>query len=109
MDTTNATVTDTLNITLSLNGTSAVMQVELFGAVVPNTVANFKNLCLNTGINTYHNSSKAKNYDNAKFYKIVAGFFAIGGDIVKNDGTGGEANDGMLLKDENFILKVKYL
>ena len=84
------------------------IQVELFGAVVPNTVANFKNLCLNTGVKTYHDNSKDKNYIDAKFYKIVAGFFAVGGDIVNNDGTGGEANDGMLLADENFILKVSF-
>mmetsp|Transcript_7228 Transcript_7228/g.8178 ORF Transcript_7228/g.8178 Transcript_7228/m.8178 type:complete len:154 (-) Transcript_7228:50-511(-) len=87
------------------------MQVQLFGAVVPNTATNFKTLCLNSAVNTYHNSSKAKNYNEAVFYKIVSGFYAIGGDIVNNDGTGGEANGGMLLADENFILKhdTKYL
>mmetsp|Transcript_9962 Transcript_9962/g.11190 ORF Transcript_9962/g.11190 Transcript_9962/m.11190 type:complete len:128 (-) Transcript_9962:42-425(-) len=60
---------------------------------------------------TYQKATKAKNYKNANFYKIVAGFYAVGGDIVNNDGTGGEANSGMLLKDENFSLnhEAKYL
>ena len=84
MDTTNATVTDTLAITLTLNGTDSQMKVELFGNVVPNTVANFKSLCLNADtVFTLQNPSKARNYNNAEFYKIVKGFFAIGGDIGK--------------------------
>lgn len=65
MNTTNATVTDTLALTLTLNGTDVVMNVELFGLVVPNTVANFKALCTNADtVMTYHDNTKAKNYKN---------------------------------------------
>ena len=103
------------------------MKVELFGNVVPNTVANFKSLCLNADtVFTLQNPSKARNYNNAEFYKIVKGFFAIGGDIgklqviynylslhymliVNNDGTSGEAEAGMVMADENFVLKVTHL
>ena len=102
-------MTDTLAITLTLDATDVVLKVELFGQVVPKTVANFKNLCLNADtVKTYHDNTKARNYKDSKFYKIVSGFFAIGGDIINNDGTGGEADSGMLLADENFILKVSY-
>lgn len=108
MDTSNATVTDTLVLNMTLDTTNVQMEIELFGDVVPNTVANFKALCLNDNTQmTYHDNTKPRNYNDAEFYKIVAGFFAVGGDIVKNDGTGGEADAGMLLKDENFILKVR--
>ena len=31
----------------------------------------------------------------------------IGGDIVNNDGTGNEAETGMVMRDENFLLKHK--
>ena len=47
-----------------------------------------------------------ENYKEANFYKVISGFFAIGGDIVNNDGTSGEANSGMLFADENFNLNV---
>ena len=88
MNTVNATVTDTLAITVTLSGTDYVMKVELFGNVVPNTVANFKSLCLNANtVKTYQNSAIAKNYNNSKIYKILAGHFAVMGDMINNDGT----------------------
>lgn len=74
--TTNATVTDTLAITLTLDGVDVQMKVELFGLVVPNTVANFKALCLNNNtVYTLQDGAKARNYNDAIFYKIVEGFF----------------------------------
>ena len=107
MNTSNATVTDTLAFTFTIGGTDYVMNVELFGNVVPNTVANFKSLSLNSNtVKTYQNSAVSKNYNNAKIYKVLAGHFAVMGDMLNNDGTGGEANSGMLLMDENFVLKV---
>lgn len=78
-------MTDTLAITLTLDSTDVQMKVELFGDVVPNTVTNFKNLCLNDDTQfTLQDTVKERNYNDAEFYKIIKGFYAMGGDIGKS-------------------------
>ena len=109
VDTQTATVTQTLNVTLDLAGTTGqLIQIELFGNVNPATIANFETLCLNTAGTeaTYQTGTfQDKTYHGNSVFKVIQGFYAVTGDIVNNDGTGNEANSGMVMRDENFELK----
>ena len=61
--------------------------------IVPKTCENFIELCKN------------KAYKNNKFHRLVNDFCIQGGDITKNNGTGGISIYGHTFDDENFKLK----
>ena len=65
---------------------------ELNNDVVPKTCKNFIDLCKN------------KAYKNVKFHRLVKDFCLQGGDITKNDGSGGISIYGNQFDDENFKL-----
>uniref|UniRef100_A0A7S3GCA7 Peptidyl-prolyl cis-trans isomerase n=1 Tax=Palpitomonas bilix TaxID=652834 RepID=A0A7S3GCA7_9EUKA len=78
---------------------------ELFDESVPKTAENFRKLC--TGESGDGREGKPLHFKNTIFHRIEEGFMAQGGDVTKNDGTGGESalTLGRTFNDENFILK----
>ncbi|XP_054829021.1 ranBP2-like and GRIP domain-containing protein 3 isoform X2 [Eublepharis macularius] len=70
--------------------------VELFSYIVPRTAENFRALC--TG-------EKGFGFRNSIFHRIVPGFVCQGGDITKQDGSGGRSIYGDSFEDENFEVK----
>jgi cyclophilin family peptidyl-prolyl cis-trans isomerase len=82
--------------------------IELFGDVVPITVENFRCLCSGEkGISAV--TGQKLHYKGCKFHRIIPGSVVQGGDITKNNGTGGvsiygQDGDGTFA-DENFKLK----
>ena len=89
------------------------MRIKLFTNTVPKTVANFKKLCEPgaTPAKSVHDTAKDKHYVGSKFFRIWKGFFLHGGDYIYNTGKGNEGADGMVFRDENFLIKhdQKYL
>jgi len=73
---------------------------ELFADKLPKTCENFRCLCTGEKSTPY----KSLSYKNSCFTKIIRQFCAIGGDITKGDGTGGESIYGPKFKDESFII-----
>ncbi|KAJ8013025.1 hypothetical protein DPEC_G00049020 [Dallia pectoralis] len=69
---------------------------ELFSHIVPKTAENFRVLC--TGHNGFglHNSI---------FHRIVPDYICQGGDITKQDGSGGRSIYGDKFEDENFDVR----
>jgi peptidylprolyl isomerase len=82
---------------VSIDGSDAGKIVfELAEDVVPNTVKNFKALCSTGGKFTYANT---------KMHTVFKGVAVMGGDVEKNDGTGGHSGLGTrYIADENFII-----
>ena len=73
----------------------------LFGGVVPKTVENFRALC--TGEKGKGKvSNMTLHYKGTKFHKVIPGLQAEGGDVVWNDGRGGESIYGKDFKNENY-------
>ena len=82
----------------------------LFGDIVPKTCENFRALC--TGEKGNGTQGKPLHYKGSKFYNIESCYGAFGGDIIHNNGSGGESIYGMKFADENFKLNFddkKYL
>lgn len=76
--------------------------IELFKHITPKTAENFRCLC--TGEKGIGKQGKKLCYKKSMFHRIVPGSYAQGGDIIKNNGTGGESiYDGKPFEDENFI------
>ena len=81
-------------MTKALMDTEAgLIELELFEADAPNTVANFVKL------------AKDGFYDGLAFHRVIPGFMAQGGDFTNGNGTGGESIYGAKFADENFELK----
>eukprot|EP01080_Neovahlkampfia_damariscottae_P005066 gene5066-8666_t len=66
--------------------------IGLYGTIVPKTVENFKQLALR----------KENGYTNTKIHRMIRDYIIQGGDIINNDGTGGESIYGKHFDDENF-------
>ncbi|TNV75412.1 hypothetical protein FGO68_gene7460 [Halteria grandinella] len=85
---------------ISIGGVPAGrLEFELFNNC-PKTSENFKMLCLGERISSL--THKPLTYKGAIFHRIVPGFMCQGGDITKQNGTGGESIYGQRFEDENF-------
>ncbi|XP_075162303.1 cyclophilin 40 [Haematobia irritans] len=79
------------------------MIIELRKDVVPKTAENFRALC--TGEKGIGKLGKPLHYKGIHFHKITRVYVAQSGDVVNNDGTGGESIYGPVFEDENFTLE----
>eukprot|EP00906_Rhabdomonas_costata_P030964 RCo043767 len=77
--------------------------LELFADVCPKTAENFRCLC--TGEKGTGKAGKKLCYESSSFHRVIPGFIVQGGDITRNNGTGGESIFGDKFPDENFTLR----
>jgi len=84
------------------------IEIILFDDVAPRSAENFRKLC--TGEGGVGASGKRLHYKGSKlFHMSPNGLLLKGGDIVNNDGTGGDSIHGLRFPDEDFSRKhVKY-
>ncbi|KAG0618584.1 hypothetical protein M758_4G075600 [Ceratodon purpureus] len=73
--------------------------IEVFAHITPKTAENFRCLC--AGEKGIGKQGKKLSYRKSIFYRIIPGAYVQGGDIIKNNGTGGESiYDGNPFEDE---------
>lgn len=85
------------------------IEFELFPALCPRTVENFRCLCTGekgVAARSWYNwmlgRSTLLHYKGNRFHRIVPGFMAQGGDIEHNDGDGGRCIYGTSVFDDEF-------
>ncbi|CAL7932770.1 unnamed protein product [Xylocopa violacea] len=72
------------------------IQFELYDDIVPQTCANFAELC---------RGNNNLSYKNTPFHRIVSGYWCQGGDVTKFNGSGGTSIYGESFENENFNLR----
>ena len=72
----------------------------LYGDAFPKTVENFMALC--TGEKGVGENGKPLHYKGSKFYRVIRRHLAEGGDIINQDGSGGESIYGPDFRVEGF-------
>lgn len=72
---------------------------QLFDDEVPKTCKNFRYLCSHGLFN-----KDKPSYQDTSFHRVIKDFMIQGGDITRNDGTGGYSIYGENFNDENFNL-----
>ena len=76
---------------------------ELFADTAPLTSENFRGLCTGEyGTFVSEGLARPLSYVNSEIFKINKGNYIQGGDIAKNNGTGGHSIYGPKFNDENF-------
>ena len=82
------------------------LEMTLFADVVPKTAENFRQLCVGGSKSAYSGSGGINLcYLDNIFHRVIKGFMAQGGDITREDGTGGESIYGKTFQDENFLMQ----
>ncbi|WVQ67819.1 uncharacterized protein L199_006024 [Kwoniella botswanensis] len=81
-----------------------VLYIDLFTKECPITTKNFRHLLLgDKGLSKI--SSKPLHYKNVRIHRLIKDFIIQGGDITRNDGSGGESIYGLKFNDEKPGLK----
>ena len=79
------------------------VEMTLRDDVCPKTCENFRALC--TGERGEGLAQKQMWYKGSRIHRVIPDFMAQGGDVTRNNGSGGESIYGKFFDDENFELK----
>lgn len=86
--------------------TKGYLEIDLCYKAAPKAAENFRCLC--TGEKGKGKASgKNLHYKGLNMHRIVKGFVAQGGDVVKNDGSGGDSIYNGAFKDEKSALLIR--